>query len=440
MLADLDATEKLDARSRRFLLELVYGILRRRMTLDCILAAYSNEPLARLDTDCLQVLRLGLYQLVFLDGVPPFAAVSESVDLVHRRHEGVRSFVNGVLRSIEREMQRVEIGLDRGGASPRKRLALGNEHVAFFSKPVFTDPKESRALYLAQIHSVPVFLVERWLARHDAAVVEAILEGSNRKPPVTARIQRLRTNRDSLLRRLVAEGLVARPGILDEAIQLDAAPMDIVRSAAFKEGLFYMQDEAAMKVAHAVAPKPGERILDLCAAPGGKATHLAELASDEIEVVAVDRDARRLERVTENMQRLGLKGVKPVVWDPLGDAPVPEEARGIFDAVLLDVPCSNTGVLARRPEVRWRVSVDAIRELADQGRRLLHAAVKSVRPGGRLVFSTCSLEGEENEDAVKRALVANPRLELVHREETLPSPNGPDGGFFAVFHVGGEGR
>ncbi|MFG0318829.1 MAG: RsmB/NOP family class I SAM-dependent RNA methyltransferase, partial [Planctomycetota bacterium JB042] len=347
---------------------------------------------------------------------------------------------NGVLRTIDRETRRVEVALDRGGASARKRLDLSPERVAFFSKPVFIDPDESRALHLAQVHSMPVFLVERWLARHDPALVEAILEASNRKPPVTARIQRLKTNRDSLLRRLVAEGIEARAGILDESIQIDAAPMDIVRSSAFKEGLLYLQDEAAMKVAHAVEVKPGERILDLCAAPGGKATHLAELASGEAEVVAADRDLRRLERVKENVARLGLSSVVPVVWDPLGEERPPEEVRGTFDAVLLDVPCSNTGVLARRPEARWRVSVDAIRELADQGRRLLHEAVKSVRPGGKLVFSTCSLEEEENRDAVKRALVGNPKLTLVRQEETLPSPNGPDGGFFALFEVGGGGR
>src|SRR5690606_4868388 len=137
-------------------------------------------------------------------------------------------------------------------------------------------------------------------------------------------------------------------------------------------------------VAHAVGVKPGDRILDLCAAPGGKATHLAELSSDAAEILAVDRDSRRLDRVRENVERLGLKSVKVLAWDPLGEGPAPEEVRGTFDAVLLDVPCSNTGVLARRPEARWRVSVDAIRELAEQGRRLLHAAVKSVRPGGRL--------------------------------------------------------
>ena len=435
---DPDIAQKLDGRGRRFLSELVYGILRRRLTLDCIIAAYSREPISRIEPDCISVLRLGLYQLLFLGGVPPFAAISESVDLLGHHHAGVRAFANGLLRTVEREANIAEKALDRGGASPRKLLPLSEERLVFFSRNVFADPERSRALHLAQVHSLPAFLVERWLLRHDRAVVENMLLACNRKPRVSLRANLLRTDRDGLARRLMTEGLTVGPGALPESILVDDSPADAVRTAAFREGLFYIQDEAAMKVARALDPKPGHRILDLCAAPGGKATHLAELAAGQAEIVAVDRDQARLIKVSENCERLGLTCVTPLQYDLLHAPPaadLPEPLKGGFDAVLLDAPCSNTGVLARRPEVRWRVSLQAIRDLAEESRKLFAQAVKLVRPGGRLLFSTCSLEAEENQELVTRTLVANPALRQVKCEETLPSPGGPDGGFFALFEV-----
>lgn len=431
--------DDLDGRARRFALEIAYGVVRRRLTLDCVIRAFLRDRLSDLEPDCLQALRIGVYQLLFLDGVPPFAAISESVALVGRRHPGVKAMVNAVLRSVDRESKRVDIGFDLGTASPRKRLQVGDERVVFFSKPVFADPEESLSLHLGQVHSHPPFLVERWLRRHDRAVVEDVLAAGNRKPRVSVRLNRMRTDREGLQRRLESEGVLAHPGMLDESLIVDASPTELVRTSAFGEGLFYVQDEAAMKVAPALEPKAGERILDLCAAPGGKATHLAERTAGLAQVVAVDASAERLQRVTENCERLGIRNVTTVVFRPdaaTRDEPVPEALIEPFDAALLDVPCSNTGVLARRPEARWRVNEDAIRSLAERGRALLSAAVRLVKPGGRILYSTCSLEPEENAEAIDRALVANPPLRRTRQEETLPSTTGPDGGFFARLEVG----
>ncbi len=430
---------QLDGREQRFLQELVYGVLRHRMTLDCVIAAFTRGSLGDVEDDCLQVLRMGVYQLFFLDAVPPFAAVSESVNLMRRRHEGVQSMVNGVLRSIARDANKVDVGLDRGGASPQKRVPVSDKSVVFLPRAVFCDPADNLALHLGQVYSQPPFLVERWLKKHDRAVVEEILASGNRRPQVSARVNRAKIDREGLARRLLTEHVTARVGILPESLIFDVSAREAVHTRAFEDGLFYLQDEAAMKVAPALDPKPGERILDLCAAPGGKATHLAELTGDQATIVAVDRDAERLALVADNCRRLGVKSVTPFAFDLLEHdttQPLPEPLRAKFDAVLIDVPCSNTGVLARRPEVRWRVSEPAIVRLAEQARRLLSAAVPLVRHGGRIVFSTCSLETEENEGAVERALVANPGLILVSQSETLPSQNGPDGGFLAVFDVG----
>lgn len=435
LLAELSTVDELVQRERRFLLELVYGVLRHRLTLDCIITAYSREPIAKLDTGCLMAVRLALYQMLFLGGVPTFAAISESLEMLSHTHQGIRSFANGVLRTVDRESKKVELAEDRGDASPRKRLSIGDTHVVFFSRNVFADPEDSRALHLAQLHSYPPFLVERWLARYDRAVVEEMLIAGNRKPPVTLRANRLKTDRDGLVRRLATEGIAAGSGTLPESVAADAPTSELVASAAFKEGLFYLQDEAAMKVANRLEPKPGERILDLCCAPGGKATHLAELSAEQAEIVAVDRDEARLSLVRENCARLGVKSVRPLRFDPMRDEKLPADHAGLYDAILLDAPCSNTGVLSRRPEVRWRVSRQAIRGLSARSRELFSWAVKQLRPGGRILLSTCSLEPEENEENVTRLMVANPSLELVHQEETLPSTRGPDGGFLALFRL-----
>jgi len=432
---DLVIEGSLDARGRSFFHELVYGTLRRRLTLDCVIASFSRDPLSRIDVDCLNALRLGVYQLLFLDGVPPFAAIKETVDLMSRRHSGVGSLVNAILRSVSRETKKVDVDEDHGGASPRKRLVLSDQKVAFFTRSVFVDPAENTALHLAQVHSHPPFLVERWLEHMDQPVVEGVLAAGNARPSVCIRVNRLRSDTDGLRKRLVSEGLDVSPGGLSESLRIDASPADLVATQAFAEGLFYVQDEAAMKVAPVLVPRAGERILDLCAAPGGKSTHLAELAADRAEVLAVDRDATRLRHIAENVARLGLKSVTPLCFDLLAEHDTDqrqEHLAGPFDAALVDVPCSNTGVLARRPEVRWRVSVDAIRELAERGRRLLREAAHQVRPGGRVLFSTCSLEREENADAVARVLVAEPDLRFVRQEETLPQAGGQDGGYFAL--------
>jgi 16S rRNA (cytosine967-C5)-methyltransferase len=440
-IADAFAAEgfesRLDARGRRFANELVVGIVRRRLTLDCVIAAYSRARISELDQECLAALRIGAYQLLYLDGVPPFAAIAETMHLVERLHPGVRGTVNGVLRQIDREANRIDPGLDRGGSSARKRLPISDRRVVYFARDVFCDPRESLALHLGQTESLPPFLIQRWLARHGEAATRDLIAASNRKPRVAGRTNRLKIARGELLSRLASEDVLCAAGERDEAIDFAAPASEIVRSKCFEQGLFYLQDETAMKVAPRVAPRRGERILDLCAAPGGKATHLAELADDAATIVAADADRSRLPQILENATRLGITSITPLWLDLLDDKreePLPPILREPFDAVLLDVPCSNSGVLARRLEVRWRLAEDQIRRLADRGRELFRRSVERVRPGGRIVYSTCSIEPEENAENTTRIQVANPQVRLVATEETLPGAR-HDGGFLAVFEV-----
>lgn len=440
MLTMIEAEQQLSSRELRFLQELVYGVLKHRLTLDCVISAFLDARISSLHPYTLQALRLGVYQLLFLDGVPPFAAISESVNLIGNRFKGDKSLVNGLLRSLTRESNKVEEGFDRGGASLRKRLNLPHGKVVFFSRSIFTAPEENRAEFLGQVYSLPPWLVERWLGRYDAAVVEGALTAANQRPRVSARYNRLRTDRDGLLRRLATEGVVARPGLREEALLIDVGPAEVARTSAFKEGLLYLQDESAMKVAAALEPKSGERVLDLCSAPGGKATHVAELTANGAEIVAVDHDERRAARILENCERLGIRGVTTRTLNLLHEKEahdLPEELQKPFDGVIVDAPCSNTGVLARRPEVRWRVSMEAIQNLAEQGGKLLTRALAMTGPGGRLIYSTCSLEPEENSELVQRVLATNPKAHLVREEETFPTPGGPDGSYFAVVSVDG---
>ncbi len=435
-----DRGAALETRDRRFAHELIYGVLRHRLTLDCVITAYARIGLLELDPKCLEALRLGIYQLLYLDGIPAFAAINETVRLVAKEHAGVRSTVNAILRAVDRDSNRIDPRLDRGGSSLKKRLPISERRIVYFRRDTFCDPDENLALHLAQLYSHPPLLVARWLDRFPREVVEAMLAANNKKPRVTIRVNRTRTDRAALIERLRADRVLCGEGTRDDSILIGSPIADALRSPAFAEGWFYVQDETAMSVAPVVEPKPGERILDLCSAPGGKATHLHELSNGRAVVVAVDSDDGRVSKLKENVARLAMESIAVVTFDPLTPGAEtlgsrPSELSLPFDAALLDVPCSNTGVLGRRPEARWRLTETAISELAEQGCRLFAFARSLVRPGGRIVYSTCSIEDEENSKNVERMLAAHPGTRLVREELTLPSASGVDGGYFARIEV-----
>lgn len=428
---------RLNRRDRRFLTELVFGVLRHELTLDCIIAAHSDTKFDDIGPRAKEALRLGVYQLLFLDGVPPFAAIHETVRVV--RDARARPFVNGVLRGIDRRVRRVPIDQDRGGASPTKRLQIGAHKVCFFSEPVFADPAVDEALHLAQLYSHPPELVRRWLARHGSAATREILEKNHQPPPLFVRVNTLKTTRPELLEKLRAEGITCGEGNLPASVRVLAPPTELVATDAFAAGLCTVQDETAMRVAEALQPSAGQLILDFCAAPGGKTTHLAELTKDNATILAADRDDERLDKLRESLTRLGLKSVSCMVADgSLPDA-VKAVAPAPFDRVLVDAPCSNTGVLARRPEAKIRFDVAHLAELVELQRKLLEQAYDRVFPGGLLAYSTCSLESEENGDQVQALIAAHPDLELVEERLTLPAQGAGDGGYYAILRRRGSG-
>ena len=399
------AGEVLTREDGRFVRELALGALRRRGTLDCIHAAFGSRALDALEPAVRAAVRVGLYQIVFLDGVPPHAAVAETVGAVH---PAARSYVNAVLRTMLRESRRVHEDLDRGGASPTKRLHRPGRAVFFFSRAVFPDPERDRLAWLAAIHSHPRFLVERWVGRMGEAAAVARMEADNQTPPLTLRPRAGRIDAAALVERLAHEGLatslLARDGA-PPAVLVAPGAEGLFATRAFQQGLFSVQDVEQLDAAEILAPQEGEIIWDPCAAPGGKATQLAELlevaghdapGGPAGRVVATDGDEQRLVPLRENVARLGLAQVAVGLHDALADAPPPGAPERGFDALLVDAPCSNTAVLGRRPEVRWRLREETFARMADLQRRLLAGAARWLSPGGRLVYSVCSLEPEES--------------------------------------------
>jgi 16S rRNA (cytosine967-C5)-methyltransferase len=422
--------EKLNKRDRRFLTELVFGVLRHELTLDCVLAAHSDTKWDDVGPRNKEALRLGAYQLLYLDGVPPYAAIHETVQVV--RDARARPFVNGVLRAVDRKVNRVPIDQDRGGASARKRLQIGDKKVCFFPDPVFADPETDLALHLAQVYSHPTELVARWVARHGEAATREILAKNHQPPQLFVRVNRLKTTREQLLEALRAEGIACGEGNLPESVRVEAPPTDLVGSKAFRDGLCTVQDETAMQVAPRLQASAGQLILDLCAAPGGKTTHLAELTKDNATILAVDREDERLDKLRESIARLGLKSIACMVADATAADAVKAVTPAPYDRVLVDAPCSNSGVLARRPEAKFRFDVTHLTELAALQKQILAQAYDRVFPGGLLAYSTCSLEPEENEEQVRALLAAHADLELVEEKLTLPAQGAGDGGYFAI--------
>jgi 16S rRNA (cytosine967-C5)-methyltransferase len=366
-----EARQEFNTRDRAFLLELVYGVLRNRSLLDWTLDSFSEKPVAKTDAGTRNILRLGLYQMLFLDRVPVSAAVNTSADLA-KTHGKKPGYVNGLLRRIERNRAALPLPAEE---NPLSRLSI--------------------------IHSHPAWLIRRWLERFGMQQVEEVLARNNRPAPLVIRTNTLKGTRDQLLSLLEAQGATARATACSPAgIEVLSSP-GIAALPAYRDGWFLVQDEAAQLVSFLLSPAPGDTVLDACAAPGGKATHLAELMRDAGRVVALDSDKKRAARIHENSGRLGLSIVRPF----LGDAAAYRE--GTYDKILVDAPCSGLGVLRRHPDGRWTKTEESIRERSALQKKVLKNCAKLLRAGGVLVYATCTTEPEENDDVVNTFVAAS---------------------------------
>ncbi len=410
---------------RSFALDLATGVVRRQATLDALLPTCVDRPRSEVETPLWTLLQLGAYQLALTD-IPTHAAVSATVEIAKQIHRPVWArFVNGVLRAFS-EIVTPEI-TDQAGPDC---VPLPDGRYRRIRRSIFPDPTVDAALYLTKAHSYPRWLIREWLTHFGEPETTRLCGWFNRAPALTLRVNLLRQSRDGFLSHLADSGVEASAGASDESIQLTHSA-NVSRLPGFTEGWFSVQDESAMAAARLLAPSAGESILDLCAAPGGKTTHLAELMRDDGRIVAVDVDAQRLETVVQNAARLGLVCIQPVAVSAAGDG-LPS---GPFDAALVDVPCSNTGVLGKRPEARWRITSSGIVSLIDTQRRLLQQAIERVRAGGRVVYSTCSIDPRENRQLVDSVVDADRSLQILRDVTHVPGRPG-DGGYQALIQCG----
>lgn len=400
------AAARLEPRDRALVHELVSGVVRWQATLDWLIEARTD---GRRQAGVVQVLlRLGLYQLFWLDRVPDHAAVNETVTLARDAGAtGQAGFINAVLRGYVRDRVATRARLD---ALRRDEPAVGWSH--------------------------PGWLVQRWQARLDPEALTRLLTWNNNSPPTFARANSLKLDPGRLLERWREENVEYDFGRWDwipenHLFRLRSHP-PIERLGTFREGGFYVQDPSTLLAVTLLAPRPGEKILDTCAAPGGKTTLIAQRLENQGTVVAEELDPARLAALQANCTRLGATCVQCRPADE-GGAP----ADGGYDAVLADVPCSNTGVLRRRIDLRWRLRPEDLTRLPGVQGRLLDAAIGRCRPGGRVVYSTCSLEPEENQAVVRGALARHPGLELVQERELTPFADDVDGAYAACLRRAG---
>jgi 16S rRNA (cytosine967-C5)-methyltransferase len=400
---------KLEPRDRRWVRELVYGMLRRRSWLDAILAERVSGGLARLDADVIDLLRLGAYQLLAMGSVPPYAAIGQTVEVVKRRHGiGASKLANAVLRRLDRERGALTVTLP-------------------------ADVAESLALEFSH----PRWLIARWLARWGETETRALLAANNHEAPLVARPYHV--VREQLEAMLESAGVeTAEAPLVPDSIVLAGGVGSMTELGAFKQGLFHLQDPASTLVTRYASVPTGATVADLCAAPGGKSLELARTAG---VVFAGDLSRPRLARVRENVRRLDANNVIPFVGDAL--QPAVKDA----DVVLIDVPCTGTGTFRRHPDARWRLKASDFAVLPALQRGILRAAAAAVRPGGLLVYSTCSLELEENDEQVAVFLAEHPDWRLDPPPSgvvpasvmdgdllrVLPQAHGTDGSFAARF-------
>lgn len=368
-------------------MELFYGVLRNLTLLDFWISCLRPS---RVDVDLADILRLGLYQLL-LAHMPEHAAVYESVELAPKRH---RALINAILRSAVRQREDL---LTRADAQP---------------------------VWLKMSH--PEFLVARWQQNFGADNTASLCSWNNQPPPVYGRINQLKISPEQFLTK--NSNTRALPD-LPQFVEFNAFPTD-----ALARGECYIQDPSTRLACELLEARPNETILDACAAPGGKTNYIAEMMENRGTIIACDREGERLHVVQENAQRLGVTIVQTVQHDWTGgEVPVEITSVAPFDRVLIDVPCSNTGVMRRRVDVRWRLRADEFERMHEQQIAIVRATLPLLKRGGALVYSTCSLEPEENQMVVQRLLKEMSILRLEREQDCLPFRDGFDGAFVARF-------
>ncbi|QIC48748.1 16S rRNA (cytosine(967)-C(5))-methyltransferase RsmB [Lysinibacillus sphaericus] len=409
---------KIEAKDRALLTELTYGTLQHKMTLD-----YYLEPFIRgsIDHWVRWLLRISLYQMQYLTRIPAHAAVNEAVEIAKRRgHRGIASTVNGILRSVLRQ----GVPSINDIENPIERLAIETSH--------------------------PIWLVQRFVNNYGLEVATGMLHENNVPPIQTVRVNTTKVTVEQAMAELEEEGLTAKQSdVIPECLHVTNGQP--ARTNAFKEGHITIQDESSMIPANVLKPSPGMRVLDMCAAPGGKTTHLAEIMKNEGSILATDLHPHKLDLIDHNTERLGLDIIETA---PIDGRKAPEFLQAeSYDAILVDAPCSGLGVMRRKPDIKYTKREEDLENLQTIQLALLDAATKVLKVKGKLVYSTCTVDKQENEGTVNAFLAAHPEMEAIQLEslptklaekqangmlQVFPQDFGSDGFFVAAFRKKGE--
>ncbi len=370
--AVLEELSGMEPRDRALANELIMGVMRNRIYIDFVIQSYSKIKLKKLSPWVLQILRCGVYQMTDMNKIPPSAACNEAVKLASKyAHKAARGYVNGVLRTVSRSLD---------------------------SLP---EPQGSFAERISVKYSCPLWLTEKLIKQFGRGTCEKILKDSLLPHPAMIRANILKTNADELTQMLRGEGICAKPDAeVKQCLRISGA-IDIKASRLYGDGYYTLQNINSMRAALALEPKSGETVLDLCAAPGGKTTHIAELMKNEGRIIAFDIHKHKLELIQRSAERLGIDCIE--VKEHNSEEPI-DELKGAADRVLADVPCSGIGVIHKKPDIKYNRSAMDIEALCKIQRNILNSAAGYVKTGGVLVYSTCTILEEENERQIERFL------------------------------------
>lgn len=370
--------------------EIVNGTLKNLIKIDWIASQFIKINQNKLDKNIQDIIRTGIYQIMYLDRIPDSAVCNEGVNLARKySNEGAVKFTNGVLRNISRS--KADIKYPDKGKEPVK--------------------------YLSVFYSHPEWIVKKWLEDYGYEFTEQLLSANNEIPNFTIRTNRLKTDREKLKKLLEQEAITCSEGVYNEEALYIKGTSSIDDKQSFKDGLYQIQDESSMLIGHVLDPKPGELIIDVCSAPGGKTTHVAELMNNKGVIIARDIYKHKLDLISQSCSRLGIDIVKTELYNAKD---LDETLVNKVDRVMLDVPCSGFGVLRRKPDLRWKKSSDNFEELSKLQLQILETASKYVKPQGVLVYSTCTINKSENIDVVHKFLESNDDYYLEDLTAFLP--------------------
>ncbi|WP_027398251.1 16S rRNA (cytosine(967)-C(5))-methyltransferase RsmB [Anaerovorax odorimutans] len=380
-----------------FVRELVYGVLENKIYLDYIISKFVNTPVDKMRSRDLTILRMGIYQLGFMDSVPEYAAVNESVVIAKRFCKGREGFINGVLRSYIRSKDSIEL----------------------------PDRNAGEIEYLSTKYSYEAWIIELWLEQYNVDFVEKLLKSGNETPDLVIRVNNLKTNKEDLKNKLLAKDYSVKDGALcSEALHVKGS--GLLKDNLYKNGMFSVQDESSMLAVEMLDPKPNDLVMDVCAAPGGKTLFIAEKMNNKGIIKACDIYKRKLGIIDKESERLGITIIETKTWDASKiDSSMVDKA----DKVLVDAPCSGLGVIRRKPEIKYKKRNDNTKELPIKQLDILCASSKYVKPGGILVYSTCTISLYENQRVISDFLRKNPSFEKIEILQLFPNINNSDGFF-----------